>query len=106
MSKNEKTLEHTEEGDVQLDQRVVEPPSYAVVLVNDDYTSMEFVVEVLRRFFAKSQDEAVALMVQIHKAGSGVGGIYSRQIAETKAHQVMELAKTRGFPLKCTLEPV
>jgi len=66
---------------------------------------MEFVVEVLQSFFKRTQEEAVQIMLKVHHQGSGVAGIYSHEIAETKAVQVMEYAKTRGFPLKCSVEP-
>jgi ATP-dependent Clp protease adaptor protein ClpS len=67
---------------------------------------MEFVVEVLQRHFQKTHEEAVQITLRIHTQGRGVGGIYSYEIAETKAAQVVELARSRGFPLKCTTEPV
>ena len=86
--------------------KLKEPLMYAVVLHNDDYTTMEFVVEVLLKFFKKTQEEAVQLTLRIHTQGSGVGGVYSHDIAETKASQVSQAARTRGFPLKCTSEPV
>jgi ATP-dependent Clp protease adaptor protein ClpS len=84
--------------------KLKEPPKYAVLLHNDDYTTMEFVVEVLQRFFRKSGEEAMEIMLKVHNDGRGVAGIYSFEIAETKAAQVQELAKSRGFPLKCTIE--
>ena len=83
-----------------------EPPSYAVFLANDDYTTMEFVVEVLKRFFQKNEEEAVQIMLQIHQKGRGVAGVYHFEIAETKATQVVEYARTRGFPLNSYVEPV
>ena len=86
------------------DTKLAQPPKYLVLLHNDDYTTMEFVLEVLQKFFNKTHDEAMAVMLKVHIEGRGVAGIYNRQIAETKAFQVMELAKTRGFPLKCTVE--
>ena len=82
-----------------------EPPRFAVVMHNDDYTTMEFVLEVLKRFFQKSGDEAMAIMLKVHHAGSGVAGIFPHEIAETKVAQVEDLARSRGFPLKCTVEP-
>ena len=82
-----------------------EPPQYAVVLHNDDYTTMEFVVEVLKKFFHKTEEEALRIMLRIHQEGEGVAGIYSYEIAETKAVQVNQVARARGFPLKCTVEP-
>lgn len=82
-----------------------EPQRYAVILMNDDYTTMEFVVEVLGRFFQKIQEEAVQIMLQIHSKGKGIAGIYNYEIAETKAMQVHEYAQSSGFPLKCDIEP-
>lgn len=83
---------------------LAEPPKYAVVLHNDDYSTMEFVIAVLERYFQKTQEEAVKIMLQVHKIGKGIAGIYSFEIAETKAAQVHEHARQEGFPLKCTVE--
>lgn len=83
-----------------------QPPSYAVVLHNDNYTTMEFVVEVLKRLFHKTEEEAMGVMLRIHHEGKGVAGIYPYEIAETKAVQVDQMSRARGFPLKCTLEPL
>lgn len=77
---------------------------YAVLLHNDDYTTMEFVIEVLSTFFGKSEDEAMAIMLQVHHQGRGVCGAYPFEIAETKVVQVSECARSRGYPLKCTME--
>lgn len=90
---------------VQEDTELKEPPKMAVLLHNDDYTTMEFVIEVLVRFFRKSGEEAVKIMLSVHHQGSGVAGIYPAEIAETKVTQVLEYAKTHGFPLKATAEP-
>ncbi len=85
-------------------QKVTKPPQYAVILHNDDYTSMEFVIEILQRFFQKSGQEAAQIMLRVHEQGQGVAGVYSFEIAETKAAQVESLARSRGFPLKCSIE--
>ena len=101
--------ESHEEGEVAIEEgkpKLKEPPKFAVILHNDDYTTMEFVVEVLQKFFHKNQQEAVEITMKIHHLGHGVAGIYSREIAETKAQQVNDEARTRGFPLKCTSEPM
>ena len=82
-----------------------EPGRYAVLLVNDDYTTMEFVVEVLKRFFHRSEEEAVQIMLQIHQQGKGIAGVYHLEIAETKALQVVEYARSQGFPLNAQVEP-
>jgi len=94
------------------DQTVIErapkihkPKMWKVVLHNDDYTTMEFVVWVLQLVFQKSQDESLALMLAIHQTGRGVAGTFTRDVAETKATQVMELAEANGMPLLCTTEP-
>jgi ATP-dependent Clp protease adaptor protein ClpS len=84
--------------------KLKEPPRFAVILHNDDYTTMEFVIEILRRFFGKTEQEAMLVMLQVHHAGHGVAGVYSHQIAETKSTQVQEHARSRGFPLKCSVE--
>ncbi|MFZ9595882.1 MAG: ATP-dependent Clp protease adapter ClpS [Bdellovibrionia bacterium] len=86
--------------------QVKEPPRYAVILHNDDYTTMEFVTEVLRRYFHKSDEEAVQIMLQVHQKGKGTAGVYSFEIAETKVMQVEEYARFKGHPLKCSIEPV
>ncbi|MBU6375580.1 MAG: ATP-dependent Clp protease adaptor ClpS [Bdellovibrionales bacterium] len=96
------------ESDVAVAQgrpRVKEPPRYVVLLHNDDYTTMDFVVEVLKRFFQKSEDQAVKLTLEIHTKGRAVAGIYTPEIAEAKAMQVVDTARSRGFPLKATAEP-
>ena len=96
-----------DEGDVAVETakpKVAEPPKYACILHNDDYTTMEFVVEVLQKYFHKTAEEAVQIMLRVHHAGTGVAGVYALDIAETKAAQVEEFARSRGFPLKCTVE--
>ncbi|PLX82395.1 MAG: ATP-dependent Clp protease adaptor ClpS [Desulfuromonas sp.] len=84
--------------------RTARPPLFKVLLHNDDYTSMEFVVQVLETVFRKSPPEANRIMLNIHVKGMGVCGIYPHEIAETKAVRVRSLAKEEGFPLRCTLE--
>lgn len=83
-----------------------EPPKYAVVLHNDNYTTMEFVVGVLTRFFHRSTEEAMKIMLKIHHEGKGVAGVYSLEIAETKIAQVTEYARSSGYPLKLEAEPL
>lgn len=88
-----------------LDEREVqEPRKYKVLLHNDDYTTMDFVVEVLMRVFRKSETEATIIMLQIHNEGYGVCGLYTAEVAETKVDMVHRLAKSAGFPLRCTME--
>lgn len=81
------------------------PPLYKVLLLNDDYTPMDFVVYVLMRFFKKSELEATRIMLQVHYAGVGVAGVYPFEIAETKVNQVIAAARAEGHPLQCTIEP-
>ncbi len=83
---------------------VTEPPMYRVVLHNDDYTTMEFVVEVLMNIFHKTFEDATRIMLNVHKTGFGVCGIYTYEIAETKVEILHDLAKQRGFPLKSSIE--
>ena len=85
-------------------EMVVEPPLFKVLLHNDDYTTMEFVVMILESVFHKSAMEATKIMLNVHNTGIGVAGIYTRDIAETKAKLVQDLAKRYEHPLKCTIE--
>ncbi len=85
--------------------KLKKPPLYKVVLLNDDYTPMDFVVSVLELFFSKPRDQATRIMLQVHTQGKGVCGVYSREIAETKVHQVNTFARENQHPLMCTLEP-
>ncbi|MEJ2727786.1 MAG: ATP-dependent Clp protease adapter ClpS [Deltaproteobacteria bacterium] len=85
-------------------KKVKEPPLYKVLLLNDDYTTMDFVVEVLRFVFNKSVADATFIMLNVHHKGVGVCGIYPFEVAETKVNTVEALARERGFPLKCTME--
>ena len=80
------------------------PPLYKVVLINDDYTPMEFVVEVLETFFVMSREQATQVMLHVHTRGKGVCGVYTREIAETKVAQVNEFSHRHQHPLLCTLE--
>ena len=88
----------------ETDQEVDEPPMYKVMLLNDDYTTMEFVVEVLVYVFQKSSEEATRIMLNVHRSGVGVCGIYPFEIAETKVETVENLSRENGFPLKCIME--
>jgi ATP-dependent Clp protease adaptor protein ClpS len=104
-----------EKPDVQRDRergvatrekpKVERPPRFKVLLYNDNYTPMEFVVHLLENVFGKSPSEATALMLQIHRSGMGVGGVYVLEIAETKVAQVHRLAEERGYPLRAGSEP-
>lgn len=94
------------EGDLQVkkDIKVKKPRMYKVILHNDHYTTMDFVVEVLVTIFHKNIMEATELMLQVHRNGLGICGVYTYDIAQTKANQVHTLARQREFPLKCTVE--
>ncbi|AHI05394.1 hypothetical protein BDW_04430 [Bdellovibrio bacteriovorus W] len=96
---------HTE-GDVgvQIVPKVNIPKMYKVIILNDDYTPMDFVVLVLRRFFGKTEEDATKIMLDVHKKGSGVAGVYSLEIAEMKVMQVNQFSQLNQFPLKSTLE--
>ena len=80
------------------------PSQYKVLLLNDDYTPMEFVVIVLKRFFRMDMEEATRVMLHVHQKGVGVCGIFPYEVAETKVHQVMDFARQNQHPLQCTLE--
>lgn len=85
---------------------VKEPPMYRVLLHNDDYTTMDFVVELLMNVFHKTFEEATRIMLRVHRAGIGVCGVYTYEVAETKIETVHQLATERGFPLKSSMEKV
>ena len=80
------------------------PPLYQVVLLNDDYTPMEFVIYVLERFFQKSREDATRIMLHVHQHGVGVCGVFTYEVAETKVAQVIETARRHQHPLQCTME--
>jgi ATP-dependent Clp protease adaptor protein ClpS len=84
--------------------RVKKPPLYRVVLLNDDYTPMEFVVEVLQKVFSMDRTNATRIMLEVHTKGKGVCGVYTYEIAETKVAQVTGLAQQHQHPLLCTME--
>ncbi len=84
--------------------KTAKPPMYKVIILNDDYTTMDFVVEILIKIFRKSLEKATKIMLNVHRKGKGICGIYTREIAETKIETVHALAQEQGFPLKCTME--
>ena len=84
--------------------RTKKPALYRVLLLNDDYTPMEFVVYVLERFFNKSREEATTIMLHVHQHGVGVCGVFTYEVAETKVAQVLDLARRNEHPLQCTME--
>ena len=97
------------EGDIAVetkDQDTTQSPRmYRVLLLNDDYTTMEFVVQILIQVFHHTEETAMKIMLHVHHRGVGVAGIYSYEVAETKVTKVRELAKENEFPLRCTMEP-
>jgi len=84
--------------------KLKKPPLYKVILMNDDYTPMEFVVEVLKIFFAMDQEKATRVMLDVHTRGKGVCGVYTRDVAETKVQQVNQFSRNNHHPLMCSLE--
>ena len=102
MSEHLPEIEEEVTSDTQ--DEVKEPPMYKVLLHNDDYTTMEFVVEVLMLVFNKSPEDAVRIMLNVHQKGMGVCGVYTFEISETKVSTVNSLSRENGFPLKCTME--
>ena len=102
MSRRESDLDR--EVVTETKKKVKRPPLYKVLLHNDDYTTKEFVVQILQYVFHKEQTEAVQIMLHVHKKGIGVAGVYTYEIAETKVALVENLAKQYEYPLKCTME--
>jgi ATP-dependent Clp protease adaptor protein ClpS len=89
-----------------VEDQLQEPRQFKVLLHNDDYTSMDFVVEVLMNVFGKSETEALSIMLSVHEKGIGLCGIYTAEVAETKVQIVHQMAKARSFPLRCSMEEV
>jgi ATP-dependent Clp protease adaptor protein ClpS len=89
---------------VKSKPKTKKPSMYKVLLLNDDYTPMEFVVHVLERFFGKSREEATRIMLHVHRRGVGICGVFTYEVAETKVAQVIDFARRHEHPLQCTLE--
>jgi ATP-dependent Clp protease adaptor protein ClpS len=89
----------------RAEQRTHEPTRYKVVLLNDDYTTMDFVIEILETVFNKGPAEAYRIMMAVHTQGQGLCGVYPLEVAETKVATVVELARGSGFPLRAAMEP-
>lgn len=102
MADNDLKLRETQ--DTKTRQRLIRPPLYKVLLLNDDYTTMDFVVFVLEKIFTKSPVEATQIMLQVHRRGMGLCGIYTKDIAKTKITAVHSLSRKQQFPLQCTME--
>jgi ATP-dependent Clp protease adaptor protein ClpS len=96
---------HEEDVEVEERQKTALPRRYHVIFHNDDFTTMEYVVEILRRFFHKNETEALHVMLTVHKKGKAIAGVYPRDVAETKVAEVMRDARDRGHPLLVTAEP-
>ncbi|MDR3140015.1 MAG: ATP-dependent Clp protease adaptor ClpS [Treponema sp.] len=91
---------------VKKEEKLKEPEEFKIVLLNDHYTTMEFVVEILILVFHKARDEANRIMMKVHLSGRGTVGIYPWDIAHTKVNQVHLLARKHGYPLRCIIEPL
>lgn len=91
---------------IQTEETLREPPQYKILMHNDHYTTMDFVVQVLETVFNKPTPEAVQIMLNIHKKGVGICGIFTAEVAETKVDTVHYIARQRGYPLKCSMEEV
>ena len=89
---------------VKSREKTKRPAMYKVLMLNDDYTPMEFVVHVLERFFGKSSQDATQIMLHVHQRGVGICGVYTYEVAETKVAQTMDLARQHQHPLQCTIE--
>lgn len=100
-------MSNRDEGDVvtKKKSKTKKPKLFKVIFLNDHYTTMEFVVQVLESVFRRSPAEAAAIMLRIHNNGQGVAGVYTREIAETKVEQTMSWARKEGHPLVVTMEP-
>jgi len=91
---------------VEIDRpRLKRPPLYRVLLLNDDYTTMEFVILVLTNIFHHSEEKANDIMMHVHQKGAGICGVYTREVAESKVEQVRQLSEQNEHPLQCTMEP-
>jgi ATP-dependent Clp protease adaptor protein ClpS len=105
MSSKDSNISSNNTGTVIEEKIEIKKPSfYQVLIMNDDYTPMEFVILVLEKFFKKSRAEATQIMLHVHQKGMGVCGLYPYEIAETKIVQVMDFAKKNQHPLQCTME--
>jgi ATP-dependent Clp protease adaptor protein ClpS len=101
---DELEMNRGEETGIKERHETKRPSLYRVLLLNDDYTTMDFVIEILEGVFHKSAVESVQIMLHVHKTGKGLAGVYTREIAETKINKVHKLSRNRDFPLKCIME--
>lgn len=99
------TSKHENSSVLELERSKTKPPRlYKVLLLNDDFTTMEFVIEVLRIFFSKTTEQATQIMLKVHNEGSAVCGVYTKDVAETKVEQVSAFSTQHGHPLRCHME--
>lgn len=105
MGRKTNEQDQNQQGSTAEKQKVKRPPLYAVLLVNDDYTPMDFVILVIQKFFDKTEEEASRLMLQVHEKGHAVCGIFTREIAETKAARVVQYAQEQQHPLQTRIAP-
>ena len=105
MSNNENYYPNTGDlTDQDLKSKLKKPAMYKVILLNDDFTPMDFVVYLLKTYFNKPQEEASKIMIEVHKKGSGICGVFTYEIAETKIYKVLDISRKNGHPLQCILE--
>jgi len=107
MSENKPDTDHADSYDLAVEEarpKIKRPPLYRVVLINDDFTPMEFVVDILESVFGMERTRATQVMLEVHTKGKGVCGVFNFEIAETKVAQVMGIAKQHQHPLLCTME--
>lgn len=105
MSKPNQSPEETEGQTITETRPTTKRPAlYKVILLNDDYTPMDFVILILRRFFHKNEADATRVMLEVHNQGAGIAGVFSYEVAETKVYQVNEFSRTNRHPLKCIME--
>ncbi len=107
MSQDNQIQRNNDNGTVvqEAKPKLKKPKLYKVLLLNDDYTPMEFVVLVLERFFKLQREQAVRIMLNVHQKGQGVCGVYTHEVAEMKVRQVLDFAQSNEHPLQCTMEP-
>jgi ATP-dependent Clp protease adaptor protein ClpS len=103
---NSKDTDHSDGALVELAKpKLKKPPLYRVILLNDDFTPMEFVVAILQEIFQLTEEASVQVMLHVHQKGFGICGVYTREIAESKVQLVMDAAQSHQHPLQCTMEP-
>ncbi len=105
MSDNETNTDSNSDSLVKERSKVKPPKMYKVLMHNDDYTTMDFVIHVLKRFFNKNQEEATGIMLKVHEEGMGICGIFTYEVAESKTVKVNRYSREKGHPLKCSTEP-